>query len=68
MRHANVENEIEVAESAVPFHAASGWEVVEADDSELSDETADDDADGGKSDGEKPKSGRRPSAASQKKE
>jgi hypothetical protein len=27
--HPEVENEITVAESAVPFHAASGWSVIE---------------------------------------
>jgi hypothetical protein len=41
MSHPEVDDEITVAESAVPFHAAAGWSVVEdkqADDGKSSDE------------------------------
>jgi hypothetical protein len=42
MRHPDVADEITVAESAVPIHRSSGWQVVEDEADEESDESADD--------------------------
>lgn len=61
MRHQGVESEITVAESAVPFHASAGWEVVEETGAAEGEQAADDSESGGA----KPSSGR-PRAGSAK--
>lgn len=61
MSHPEVDDEITVAASAVPFHAASGWAVVE-------EKTDNERADDGESDGEKTKGGRASASAAKKKE
>jgi hypothetical protein len=61
MSHPDVADEITVADSAVPFHAASGWSVIE--DTPKTEQAAD-----SKSDGEKTKSERPSAGAAKKKE
>jgi hypothetical protein len=64
MRHAGVEGEITVTEEAVPFHAASGWEVIE----DKPEDTSGKEQTAGEPDGEKSTSERPRASAAKKKE
>lgn len=61
VRHPDVDDEITVAESAVPFHIAAGWSVIE-------DKAKNEQAAGGEPDANRTKGGRPRASAAKKKE